>query len=84
MKYKCTVTYEQTCTTVHVLQITIFIIYIYLKILNFFQHHNINTLEKKNLVRRQLGDVLKRMPQIEKRKIFQVERIMEGGTTRTA
>lgn len=49
----------------------------------YFQNFRIQTAEAKERVDHLMADTLKRMSQIAKKKIYQMERIISGGTTRT-
>ena len=45
--------------------------------------HRIETSDEKRAVTSLMGEALKRMEQISKRKSFQLENIFSGGTTRS-
>lgn len=49
----------------------------------YFQMHRIETSDEKEAVTRLMGETLKRMEQISRRKSFQLENIFSGGTTRS-
>ena len=66
--------------------IAYFLLTLIIQVCNFllyFQMHRIETSDDKTVVTRLMGETLKRMEQMSRRKSFQLENVFSGGTTRS-